>query len=80
MKVLIRGKPMDEEKIKGVEYVKGSILEKEALLGAAEGGLDGIFHLAGVVIHSRYFPEEVYKTNVEGTMNVMEVAKVAKFV
>lgn len=57
----------------GVEFVAGSIADKRSIYKACKG-VDGIFHLAGSVIHSRYFEKEVIETNVVGTMNVMEAA------
>jgi nucleoside-diphosphate-sugar epimerase len=37
-------------------------------------GLDGIFHLAGVVHHSRHDPEAMIRTNVEGTLAMVRLA------
>lgn len=37
-------------------------------------GTRGIFHLAALVRHSRKDPEEVYRTNVEGTLNMVRLA------
>jgi len=44
--------PGKGEHISGVEYLTGSITDFEAVNQATKG-VDGIFHLAGVVIHSR---------------------------
>lgn len=44
-------------------------------------GVDGIFHLAGLVTHSR-LPEnskKVYETNLLGTMNVLKAAHTQKY-
>jgi len=60
----------------GVEQVEGSILDQTALDNAAKG-VSGIFHLAGLVIHSRYQPKDLFETNVTGTLNVMKAAKQA---
>jgi dihydroflavonol-4-reductase len=38
------------------------------------GELDGIFHLAALVRHSRSHSEDVYKTNIEGTLNTVRLA------
>jgi dihydroflavonol-4-reductase len=52
----------------------------ETLLGSVtsplerSGGLGGIFHLAGLVRHSRRDADEVYRTNVEGTLNMVRLA------
>ena len=77
VRALIRGEPAPEEKFEQVEYVKGSVTDQKSLIEASKG-CEGIFHLAGIVIHSRYFPKEVYETNLDGTMNVMEAAKISK--
>lgn len=37
-------------------------------------GAHGVFHLAGVVDHSRLSAPYVYRVNVEGTRNVMIAA------
>lgn len=37
-------------------------------------GLTGIFHLAALVRHSRHDTEEVYRTNVEGTLAMVRLA------
>lgn len=63
---------------KNVEHFKGTILDKASIEAACEG-VDGIFHLAGLVLHSRNIStEEVYKVNVDGTLNVMEAANIFK--
>lgn len=37
-------------------------------------GLQGIFHLAAIVHHSRTHAEESYRTNIEGTLNMVRLA------
>ena len=37
-------------------------------------GLSGIYHLAAVVKHSRRDTEEVYETNIEGTLRMVRLA------
>jgi len=61
---------------RGVEIRKGSINDLQSLIEASKG-CSGIFHLAGVVIHSRFAnsKEECYATNVDGTLNVMKAAQ-----
>lgn len=44
--------------------------EKQAELGQ----LDGIFHLAALVRHSRANSEDVYTTNIEGTLDMVRLA------
>lgn len=36
--------------------------------------LDGIFHLGALVRHSRHNPEDIYQTNIEGTLNMVRLA------
>ncbi len=36
--------------------------------------LSGILHLAALVKHTRHAPEEVYRTNVQGTLNMVKLA------
>jgi dihydroflavonol-4-reductase len=37
-------------------------------------GLDGILHLAAIVRHSRRSPDDIYETNVEGTLRMVRLA------
>lgn len=80
VRVLSRSPPGKGEFISGVEYVSGSITDLEAVKKAAVG-VEGIFHLAGVVIHSRLpqFQRDIYETNVTGTMNVLKAAKANQY-
>jgi nucleoside-diphosphate-sugar epimerase len=52
VRVLARSPPGKGEHISGVEYLTGSITDYDAVNQATKG-VDGIFHLAGIVIHSR---------------------------
>eukprot|EP01104_Vermistella_antarctica_P015078 TRINITY_DN4876_c0_g1_i1.p1 TRINITY_DN4876_c0_g1~~TRINITY_DN4876_c0_g1_i1.p1 ORF type:complete len:419 (-),score=92.50 TRINITY_DN4876_c0_g1_i1:87-1343(-) len=58
--------------------VKGSILDMKTLTEAA-AGVDGIFHLAGLVMHTRKKEarQQMQDTNVRGTMNVMKASVAA---
>ena len=57
-----------------VEPLVGSVTEPQAWHDAPTlRGLRGIFHLAAVVRHSRRHPEDVYRTNVEGTLGTLRV-------
>lgn len=38
------------------------------------GEIDGIFHLAAIVHHSRLHSEEAYSTNIDGTLNMVRLA------
>eukprot|EP01120_Amphizonella_sp_Union-15-10_P001457 TRINITY_DN11554_c0_g1_i1.p1 TRINITY_DN11554_c0_g1~~TRINITY_DN11554_c0_g1_i1.p1 ORF type:complete len:377 (-),score=60.30 TRINITY_DN11554_c0_g1_i1:12-1043(-) len=60
-----------------VEFIEGSILDQELLYHAASN-VDGIFHIAGLVVHSRNNPTPIYETNVNGTLNVMKAAQAAQ--
>lgn len=42
------------------------------------GQLDGIFHLAALVKHSRSHSEDVYKTNIDGTLDMVRLAAAHK--
>lgn len=72
-----------EELAERVAFEKGNILEVDKLEAACEG-VDGVFHLAGIVKHSRDNPhpptvEVAWKVNVDGTFNVFRaVAKAAE--
>jgi len=59
-------------------YVQGDVLDVPTLVQAMQG-VDGVFHLAGSVTHSRRAPESasMVKINHEGVMNVLEAAKAA---
>jgi dihydroflavonol-4-reductase len=66
-----------------VTFEKGSILETDKLDAACED-VDGVFHLAGIVKHSRDNPhpptvDMAWEVNVDGTFKVFEaVAKAAE--
>lgn len=56
-----------------VDVVAGGLMDD---LGqrADLGELDGIFHLAALVRHSRSDSEEVYRTNIDGTLQMVRLA------
>lgn len=56
------------------EFFKGSILDQKSLQIAMEG-ISGVFHLAGMVVHSRLDPSKTFETNVQGTLNVLKACK-----
>lgn len=61
-----------------VEIFYGDLLNKESLKKVVEG-VDVIYHLAAVVDYSA--PQEVmFNVNVVGTKNLLEVAKIRKFI
>jgi len=61
-----------------VEIFYGDVLDKESLKKAVDG-VDVIFHLAAVVDYLA--PKDLmYKVNVIGTKNLLEVSKAKKFI
>lgn len=60
---------------KHVELVQGSVTETDSWADQLPP-LAGIFHLAALVRHSRRDAEEVYTTNVEGSLNMVRLAAV----
>lgn len=58
-----------------VGVVTGTVTEPEAWWSEPRlAGVDGIFHLAALVRHSKHNSDEVYRTNVLGTTNVVRLA------
>ena len=58
-----------------VETLRGSITETASWTSDERlDGLSGIFHLAAMVRHSRVNPAEMYRTNVDGTLNMVRLA------
>lgn len=65
-----------------VEAIEGDILNKESLYKSMKG-VKGVFHLAGVISIMPGSDEVVRRVNIEGTRNILEVARemnVGKFV
>lgn len=62
-----------------VEIFAGDIRDTHAVLTAAEG-TDLIFHLAALIAipYSYYAPESYVDTNVKGTLNILQAAKIHK--
>ncbi len=59
----------------GVESIEGSVTEPESWSGDERlKDLSGIYHLAAVVKHSRWQSDDVYQTNVEGTLHMVRLA------
>ena len=54
----------------GVEVLRGSLADVEAIRSAA-GGCDRVFHLAGLVAHERRDVRRLHAVNVEGVRNVL---------
>ena len=60
----------------GVQFVVASVEDGDAVRNALKTveGITGIFHLAGLVEHSRRRPEVMYRVHVAGTLNVLRAA------
>ena len=63
--------------LKHQDLLTGSLAEI-AENPSSPGHIDGIFHLAALVHHSRAHSEEVYTTNIEGTLNMVRLAAAKK--
>lgn len=58
-----------------VQVLEGSLDPHDSWAQVSElEHLDGIFHLAALVRHSRQQSEEVYETNLKGTLNMVRLA------
>jgi UDP-glucose 4-epimerase len=59
---------------RGAELVVGDLLDREALGRVANSGLDGVLHFAALALVSESVskPERYYRTNVGGTLNLLE--------
>lgn len=68
---------LDSMKGLDVELFEGNVLSLDSLL-AAMYGVEGIFHLAGVISIMPGSDELVRRVNVEGTKNILDVAKEMK--
>jgi dihydroflavonol-4-reductase len=56
-----------------LELVAGDVLDIDTLHPAMEG-VDWVFHVAGIADDWNHWAEQVYRTNVEGTRNVVQAA------
>eukprot|EP00960_Hanusia_phi_P020607 607349-Hanusia_phi.AAC.2 len=72
-RVLVRTPDKVFEKLKNVEFAYGSVTDQEHVNKCCEG-CHGIFHVAGVVDHSRSAAPYVYKVNTDGTRVIMQAA------
>jgi len=75
------GKEKNLESIKDkIDFVKGDILDKN-LLEDITGNIDGVFHQAALASVQDSFskPDEYYNVNVNGTENILELAKKNNF-
>lgn len=75
VKVLVKENMIDNE---NVEVFYGDLLDKESLKKAVEG-VDTVFHLAAMTDYLAP-KEDMYKVNVVGTQNLLDVSKGKKFI
>jgi dihydroflavonol-4-reductase len=64
---------IDAKIFEKVEWVEGDVLDVVALQDAMEG-MDIVVHAAGIVSFVKHNRKEMYKVNVEGTANVVNMA------
>src|SRR5438445_1818762 len=59
-----------------IEIIAGDIADRDSIKGAMSG-VDAVFHLAALIAipYSYQAPESYVRTNVVGTMNVMQAAR-----
>lgn len=60
--------------LRNVTLIEGGLTETNWQDSPDLTGLQGIFHLAAIVHHSRTHAEESYRTNIEGTLNMVRLA------
>jgi len=74
--VLARSNDESFNGISGITFVQGSILDYESLRDIAKKyHFSGIFHLAGIVEHSRKNPSEMFRVHIDGTLKILNLAK-----
>jgi dihydroflavonol-4-reductase len=71
VRVLVQSAPPKWLADLGVEIVKGSVLEPEALARACEG-VERVYHLAGMVSHKPSDGHRMYAVHVDGTRHLCE--------
>jgi UDP-glucose 4-epimerase len=61
----------------GAEFVRADLRDPEGLQAAVPSGLDGVLHFAALALVSESVshPELYYRTNVGGTLNLLEVMR-----
>ena len=57
----------------GVEIVSGDVTDRDSLLKAMRG-IEGVYHVAGMISYWRRLWHRLYEVNVEGTRNVIDAA------
>ena len=63
----------------GADLVVADLLDRDALTDAFTGSFDGVLHFAALALveESVSHPERYYRTNVGGTLNLLEAMKAA---
>jgi UDP-glucose 4-epimerase len=58
----------------GAQLIEADLLDREAVKRAVRGGFDGVMHFAALALVSESVshPERYYRTNVGGTLNLLE--------
>ena len=68
---------LDDSPLRGeMEVVAGDVCDRDSVLSAVEG-VDVVFHLAALIAipYSYHAPASYLRTNVEGTLNVLQAAR-----
>lgn len=74
--VLVREPDKSDMQCDGVDVIAGGLTDVDTWKNDPRlQGVDGIFHLAAVVQHSRYQAQHVYDANIDGTLNMVRLAK-----
>jgi len=73
VRALVR-KSSDRRNVQSVETVEGDLADVSSLARALSG-CEGLFHVAADYRLGAFDPQELYKTNVEGTRNVLNAAR-----
>lgn len=74
--VLVRDTHKKKAAFEHVDVISGSLADSEKWEDDPRlVGVTGIFHLAAVVQHSRYRAQHVYDANIQGTLNMVQLAK-----
>lgn len=69
-------KYLPSQVLDGLELVGGDLRDSQAVENAMEG-IDTVFHLGALISipYSYYHPVEVFETNINGTMNVLQACR-----
>lgn len=73
VRALVR-KSSDRRNVQSVETVEGDLADVSSLARALSG-CEGLFHVAADYRLGAFDPQQLYKTNVEGTRNILNAAR-----